>query len=73
MPGVPGYPWPGPDWSAEVHQPCLQCCSAAVLQTVAGVQGDDVVSHQTQRHYHLYHSCRHQHRGAHLAGTGENG
>ena len=72
MPGVPGYPWPGPDWSAEVHQPCLQCCSAAVLQTVAGVQGDDVVS-QTQRHYHLYHSCRHQHRGAHLAATGENG
>ena len=51
MPGVPGYPAPGPDWSAEVHQPCLQCCSAAVLQcyrqctAVAGL-----VSHQTQRH-----------------------
>ena len=50
MPGVPGFPWLGADRSAEVHQPCLQCCSAEVLQTVAGVQGDDVVSYQTRRH-----------------------
>ena len=36
MPGVPGYPWPGADRSAEVHQPCLQCCSAADSGWCAG-------------------------------------
>ena len=43
-PGIPG----------RVQTGLLKCtsrvCSAAVLQTVAGVQGDDVVSHQTRRH-----------------------
>ena len=65
MPGVPGYPWPGPDWSAEVHQPCLQCCSAAVLQTVAGL-----VSHQTRRHIIYITHADTANGGAHLAGTG---
>ena len=61
MPGVPGYPWPGADRSAEVHQPCLQsvlAVSAAVLQTVhcSGwfSQPSDTAS------YHLHHSCRHK-------------
>ena len=43
-PGIPG----------QVQTGLLKCtsrvCSAAVLQTVAGVQGDDVVSYQTRRH-----------------------
>ena len=47
-------------------------CSAAVLQTVAGVQGDDVVS-QTQRHIIYITHADTATGGAHLAGTGENG
>ena len=43
-PGIPGRVQTG-------LQKCTsRVCIAAVLQTVAGVQGDDVVSHQTQRH-----------------------
>ena len=43
-PGIPGRVQTG-------LQKCTsRVCSAEVLQTVAGVQGDDVVSHQTRRH-----------------------